>query len=132
MELLIVIVVIAVLASIALPKFINAGMRSKEAALKSDIKITRSAVQLFLNDTGAYPTTLFDLCATTAPSTGLDYAGGSKGIIAMDWKGPYMDQPMVDPVSGNAFTYLTTSPNVGKVRSSATGNATDGTAYSTW
>lgn len=132
MELLIVIIVIAVLAAIALPRFINSGLRSKEASLKSDLKIYRNAVQLFLNDTGAYPANLSALAATSAPASGLDSAGSSKSIIATDWKGPYIDAVMTDPVSGNAFTYGATSPNVGKVTSSASGNSTEGTAYSTW
>lgn len=132
MELLIVIIVIAVLAAIALPKFINSGTRSKEASLKSDLKIYRNAVGLFLNDTGAYPANLAALAATSAPASGLDAAGAAKTIVATDWKGPYIDAIMTDPVSGNAFTYGTTSPNVGKVTSSASGNATDGTAYSSW
>ena len=54
MELLIVIIVIAVLAAIALPRFINSGLRSKEASLKGDLKIYRNATQLFLNDTEAF------------------------------------------------------------------------------
>jgi general secretion pathway protein G len=132
MELLIVIIVIAVLAAIALPRFINSGLRSKEASLKSDLKIYRNAVQLFMNDTGAYPATLAALSATAAPATGLDSAGASKAITATDWKGPYIDSIMTDPVSGNAFTYAITSPNVGKINSSAAGNGSDGTAYSTW
>src|SRR4051812_34503807 len=132
MELLIVIIVIAVLAAIALPKFINSGLRSKEASLKSDLKIYRNAVQLFLNDTGAYPASLAALAASSAPASGLDAAGAAKTIIATDWKGPYIDAIMTDPVSGAAFTYGATSPNVGKVTSSASGNGTDGTAYSGW
>lgn len=132
MELLIVIIVIAVLAAIALPRFINSGLRSKEASLKSDLKIYRNAVQLFLNDTGAYPANVAALAATSAPASGLDSAGSAKSIIATDWKGPYIDAVMTDPVSGNAFTYGATSPNVGKVTSSASGNSTEGTAYSTW
>ena len=82
MELLIVIIVIAVLAAIALPKFVNSGARSKEAALKSNLKIYRNAVTLFMNDTGAYPATLAALAATSAPATGLDAAGASKAITA--------------------------------------------------
>lgn len=132
MELLIVIIVIAVLAAIALPRFINSGLRSKEASLKSDLKIYRNGVQLFLNDTGAYPATLAAMSATSAPASGLDSAGAVKTIVATDWKGPYIDSIMTDPVSSNAFTYAVTSPNVGKVTSSAAGNATDGTAYSSW
>lgn len=132
MELLIVIIVIAVLAAIALPRFINSGLRSKEASLKSDLKLYRNAIQTFSNDTGAYPATIADLSAAAAPANGLDSAGSSKSIVATDWKGPYIDAIVTDPVSGAAFTYATTSPNVGKVTSSASGNATDGTAYSGW
>src|SRR5579871_1406136 len=94
MELLIVIIVIAVLAAIALPKFINSGLRSKEASLKGDLKIYRNATQLFLNDTGAYPATLAALSATSAPASGLDSTGAVKSITATDWKGPYIDSIM--------------------------------------
>ena len=66
MELLIVIIVIAVLAAIALPRFINSGLRSKEASLKADLKLYRNAIQTFTNDTGASPALLTDLSATTA------------------------------------------------------------------
>lgn len=132
MELLIVIIVIAVLAAIALPRFINSGLRSKESSLKADLKLYRSAIQTFSNDTGAYPANLNDLAVTTAPASGLDSAGASKSIVASSWKGPYIDQIQSDPVSSNTFTYSATSPTVGKVTSSATGNSTDGSAYSSW
>ncbi len=132
MELLIVIIVIAVLAAIALPKFINSGLRSKEASLKADLRHYRGAIQLFSNDCGAYPATLSALTAASAPATGLDAAGASKAIVAANWHGPYLDAQVNDAVSGSAFTYGTTSPTVGKVNSSASGNSTDGSAYSTW
>ena len=132
MELLIVIIVIAVLAAIALPRFINSGLRSKESSLKADLKLYRNAVQIFSNNTGAYPATLADLAATSAPASGLDSTGAVKTISATDWRGPFIDTIMVDPVSLSSFTYGVTSPNVGKVTSSAAGNASDGTAYSTW
>ena len=60
-ELLVVIVVLAVLAAIVLPKFMNSSVRSKESALKSDLKLMRNAVSLFQADTGKYPSTLADL-----------------------------------------------------------------------
>jgi general secretion pathway protein G len=134
-ELLVVIVVLAVLAAIVLPKFLGAGQRSKEAALKSDLKILRNAISLFLTDTGAYPAALADLAATSAPASGLDSAGSSKNITAADWNGPYIEELPNDPVSGAAFTYYTSTSGghkVGEVRSSASGNGLDGTAYSTW
>lgn len=75
-ELLVVIVVLAVLAAIVLPKFMNSSRRSKESALRSDLKLIRNQVSLFQADTGTYPKALTDLTATTAPLMGLDNAGG--------------------------------------------------------
>lgn len=131
-ELLIVIIIIAVLAAIAIPKFMNSSTRSKESALKADLKLYRNAVELFKNDTGAYPASLSDLTSSSAPSTGKDATGSDKTITSADWKGPYLQNVEQDPVSGSAFSYSTTSPNVGKVTSSASGNGADGTAYTTW
>jgi general secretion pathway protein G len=134
-ELLVVIVVLAVLAAIVLPKFLGAGQRSKEAALKSDLKILRNAISLFLTDTSAYPAALADLASTSAPASGLDSAGAAKTIAAADWNGPYIEELPNDPISSAAFTYYTSTAGghkVGEVRSSASGNGLDGTAYSGW
>ena len=128
-ELLIVIIIIAVLAAVVIPKFINSGARSREAALRADLQLYRNAIELFKNDTGAFPATLSALAATTAPATGLDSAGASKAIINTDWKGPYVDAIQNDPVSSAAFTYSVTAP-VGKVTSSASGNDSAGNPYS--
>jgi len=131
-ELLVVIVVLAVLAAIVLPKFMDSSRRSKESALRSDLKLLRNAIALFHTDTGAYPKTLADLAATSAPAKGLDASGSDVNITAGDWHGPYLQEVPNDPVSGSAFDYGTTAPNVGKVTSSATGNGLDGTPYSSW
>ena len=131
-ELLIVILVIAVLAAIAIPKFTDAGTRSKEASLKSNLKLIRNSIEIFRNDTGAYPSTLADLAVTAAPATGLSSAAASKTIISTDWKGPYLMAVPTDPISSAAFTYTITSPNVGKVASSSASTALDGTLYSAW
>lgn len=131
-ELLIVIVIIAVLAAIALPRFMDSGQRSKEASLKADLKLVRNALELFKNDTGAWPAQLSDLTVTAAPAAGKDNAGASKNISATDFKGPYLRTIPNDPIANSAFTYSTTSPNIGVVSSSASGNGLDGTAYNTW
>jgi len=90
-ELLIVIVILAVLAAIAIPRFMNSGSRSKEASLHGDLKLCRNAIQTFQNDTSAYPASISDLTATTAPTSGVDgTAGGSKAIAPSDFHGPYM------------------------------------------
>ncbi len=131
-ELLIVIIIIAVLAAIAIPKFANQSQRSKESALRAELATLRNGIELFKNDTGAYPATPDDLAATTAPANGKDSAGNSKAITASDFKGPYISKVNVDPVSGAAFTYSTTSPTVGKLTSSASGNDSNGVAFSTY
>ncbi len=131
-ELLIVIIIIAVLAAIAIPKFANSSTRGKESSLKANLKLYRNAVELFKNDTGSYPATLTDLTATSAPANGKDSAGSSKAITPADWKGPYLNMQELDSVSGAAFTYSTTSPTVGLVSPSATGNDSAGVAYSTY
>lgn len=125
-ELLIVIIIIAVLAAVAIPRFANSTTRSKESALRANLKLFRNAVELFKADTGVYPAQLSDLVAASAPASGLDAAGSSVSIIAADWKGPYLNSLENDPISGAAFTYSTTSPTVGKVTSSA------GAPYNGW
>lgn len=130
-ELLIVIIIIAVLAAVVVPKFSNSSIRSKEAALRSDLKVMRNAVDLFRSDTGAYPATLADLAATAAPAKGKDSAGADKSITATEWKGPYLEQIKADPVSGGAFVYSVAAPTVGKITAPA-GTASDGSDYATW
>ena len=129
-ELLIVIIIIAVLAAIAIPKFSNSSQRSKESSLRANLKLVRNAIDLFRADTGAFPANMAGL--TTSPTAGLSAAAAACTIAATDWRGPYLQAVPVDPVSGSAMTYGTAAADVGTVKSSATGNGLDGTAYSTW
>lgn len=131
-ELLVVTVVLAVLTAIVVPKFIGADTRSRESALRSDLKLIRNGVTLFYNDTGAYPATLAALAATAAPASGLAADGTEKSIAAGDWRGPYLEALPRDPVSGRAFAYSTVDGSVGRVASSASGDAADGSAYNSW
>ena len=131
-ELLIVIVVLAVLAAIVIPKFNDSGIRGRESSLRANLKVVRNAVELFKTDTGAYPAQLSDLAATTAPANGKDSSGTQKAITASDFKGPYVAEVPNDTISGSAMTYSVTSGSVGKVSSSASGADTAGTNYSTY
>jgi general secretion pathway protein G len=128
-ELLIVIIVIAVLAAIAIPKFVNSSERSKESSLTGDLKLVRNAVQIFQSDTGYFPATLGDLSAVAAPANGKDATGATQAILAANWKGPYITSIPNDPVSGSALTYSITSPTVGQVNSSASGNDSNGNPF---
>jgi len=130
-ELLIVIIIIAVLAAIAIPKFSNSSLRSKESALRGNLKIGRDAIDIFRADTGVFPAGITDLAATAAPTAGLDTAGASKAITAADWRGPYVQDTPKDLDGTSNFTYSTASGSVGKVNA-ASGTASDGTNYNTW
>ncbi len=125
-ELLVVIVVLAVLAAIVLPKFMDSSSRSKEASLKTDLKLVRNAVATFQADIGKNPASLEDLVETD--KTKVKDKDGAV-VSASDWHGPYLESLPADPISGNDFSY---TPATGKVTSSAAGNGLDGTAYKTW
>jgi general secretion pathway protein G len=137
-ELLMVMVVLAVIAAIVIPKFYDRNKQAKEAALKSDLKVMRNAIASFQADTGYYPLTLNDLTVTavgslSTPNKGIDSSAANQTINATDFHGPYiMNSVPTDPVSKSAFTYSTTAGTVGNITSSAAGNGLDGTAYSTW
>jgi len=131
-ELLVILVVLAVLAVIVLPKFASSGWRSKEAAVKSDLKLLRDAVDRFYADTGVWPLNLNQLALTTAPATGIDSSGNPAVINPSDWHGPYVDSVPKDALANAEYSYKITSPSVGTVRSSATGTGSDGTSPGNW
>ena len=56
-ELMIVIVIIGILATMLIPKIMNAPDDAKRTAAKADIKTIESALKLYRLDTGTYPTT---------------------------------------------------------------------------
>lgn len=126
-ELLIVIIIIAVLAAIAIPKFSNSTTRSKESALRSNLKLVRNAVELFRADTGLFPKTLSALSETSMTTTqGYDSTATLTNINSADWRGPYLQAVPLDIDGTSSFTYGTTvATGLGSVKSSVTG-------YTTW
>ena len=62
-ELLVVMSIIAILLTIAVPKYFGSVDRSKEVALKQSLLVMRDAIDKFYGDTGTYPATLDDLVA---------------------------------------------------------------------
>jgi len=134
-ELLVVIVILAVLTAVVMPKFVNQGVRTKEAALKSDLRLVRTAVYRFYSDTSLYPDSLETLAVSEAPAEGLDKYGMGREINKLEWQGPYLESIPTDPVSGGDFLYFYKASDgrlVGEVRSSAQGNGSDGTPYIKW
>lgn len=130
-EMLIVIVVIAILALIVIPRLLGAGRKAKEATLKGDLHQLRNAIQQFEADLGDYPLTLDQLVATTAPS---GQGGQGLDLDSEGYQGPYLRTPdgglPKDPFTGAADWSYT--PATGEVHSASTLTALDGTAYSAW
>ena len=62
-ELLVVLAIIAVLVTLALPRYFHSVERSKEAVLISDLAVMRDSIDKFDGDKGKYPAALDDLVA---------------------------------------------------------------------
>lgn len=129
-ELLVVMVVLAVLAAVVLPKFVNSSTRAKEAELKTNLRLARDAIERFHNDVGLWPNGTDDL--VNCPETALDNTGNDVNVNPSNWHGPYLESRPFDPIG---YCYLgidNTPPNMGKIYSEASGNGTDGKAYSSY
>lgn len=131
-EVLIVIVVIAILAAIVIPRLLGAGRQAKEAALRATLQELRNAVALFQAQCGCYPTNLADIMATTAPASGTTGSGATININASDFQGPYLTTPdgslpkdNIDPTATWSYT-----ASLGQIHSGASGSTLDGFAYS--
>jgi general secretion pathway protein G len=95
-ELLLVLVILAVLAAVVVPRFTNRSKEARITAAKSDIANISLALDMFETDNGRFPSSDETLQALqTQPQW------------AQDWKGPYLkDQPQIpkDPW-GNPYVY---------------------------
>ncbi|HKQ24963.1 MAG TPA: prepilin-type N-terminal cleavage/methylation domain-containing protein [Burkholderiales bacterium] len=114
-ELLVVMTVIALLLTIAVPRYFHSTDRAREAVLKEDLAQMRNAIDKYYGDRGRYPDTLDDLVEKK-----------------------YLRRIPPDPISDNVQTWVTVPPQeagkgaVADVKSGATGTALDGTPYSDW
>lgn len=94
-ELLLVMVIIAVLAALVLPKLTGRVGESKRQAAESQVKsLFQTALDTYELDNGAFPTT----------SQGLE-ALRTKPSEAKNWKGPYLSSEVPKDPWGNAYLY---------------------------
>ena len=132
-ELLIVVIIISVISTIAIPKFANSALRAREARLKTYLRMLRDASLRFHADTTLWPKSA-DLLTGATPTQGYDDSGTLKSIPSGTYFGPYMNlNGMSIEIAGVGLGYGTGAPyQVGSWRLTGTGRAMDGTLYSSW
>ena len=98
-ELLIVIIIVSVLATIAIPKVNDSWKRSSESAMKASLKAYRGAADQFYADCGCYPTMSTLIESQTAPSQCYDDNATTISLPAGRWKGPYLSKRVFNNLS---------------------------------
>ncbi|MBW8900179.1 MAG: type II secretion system protein [Massilia sp.] len=111
-ELLIVMAIVALLLTIALPRYFGSLAASREVALQENLKVLRMSIDKFKADKGHYPETLDELVA-----------------------GKYLPKVPVDQVTESDATWIVVTGTDGDehgivdVKSGAPGTARDGRPY---
>jgi len=119
-EMIIVIAIIMILASVAIPRYKVHIVRARGAVLREELYTMRSAIDQYTQDKAKAPQSLDDLV-----STGYLRAIPKDPITnATDTWQPVTDDTIASPDQ--------TETGMTDVHSGATGVGSDGTAYSTW
>jgi prepilin-type N-terminal cleavage/methylation domain-containing protein len=111
-EMLIVMAIVALLLTIALPRYFGSLDKSKDVALQENLKVLRVTLDRFYADKGRYPDTLDELVTQK-----------------------YLRAVPLDPITESAATWIAISATdanvqgIADVKSGAPGLAKDGRAY---
>lgn len=114
-ELLVVLAILALLLTLAVPRYFTSIERAKDAALMHDLNTLRESIDKFYADTGRYPKTLDDLVERK-----------------------YIRKLPVDPITEKNSTWVFSPPelplegDIYDIHSGATGVAKDGSRYADW
>jgi len=114
-ELLVVLAIIALLLTIAVPRYYGSLDKSKEAVLKENLFQLRDAIGKYQADKGKYPESLESLAADK-----------------------YLRKVPLDPITESSTSWVVVPPTdplksgVYDVKSGAPGKAIDGSEFSTW
>jgi len=89
-ELMLVVVIIAALASMVIPRLAGRSEEAKIAAARADINVNISlALKLYELDNGNYPTTEQALDALISKP--------NSNPVPQNWNGPYLEKKPIDP-----------------------------------
>jgi general secretion pathway protein G len=114
-ELLVVMAILALLLSIAAPRYFESVDRAKEAALRTDLRMLREVIDKYRADTGRLPESLERLT-----------------------EGRYLRAIPPDPITDSPATWVLVAHPDGStggvydVRSGSSKTSRDGSAYASW
>lgn len=114
-ELLVVLAILALLLTIAAPRYFSGVDKAKEATLRSDLRTMREAIDQYYGDHARYPDSLDELV--------------QRG---------YLRRVPADPITNSAETWLIVPPQgevegvLSDIHSGAEGTGEDGTPYTEW
>ena len=114
-ELIVVMTIIALLISIAVPRYFHSVEHAKEATLKQTLSVVRVAIDKFYGDNDRYPSSISELVSKK-----------------------YIRKLPVDPITESTETWVIEAPSMDStgavfdIKSGAPGKAKDGTAYADW
>lgn len=106
-EMIGVLAVIAVLASMVAPKIFDAIRDSKVDTLLADVGSVRTQIVSFYKDTSRFPQHYTGVGVTAAAAVTpneliTDAAGGVVGTGIRGWRGPYLDKELENPLNPNS------------------------------
>jgi general secretion pathway protein G len=119
LELMVVIFIIMILASIAMPVYNQSVIQARESVLRSNLGTLRSVISQYTLDKQKAPQSLDDLVSA-----------GYLRQIPID---PMTKQPNWEVVQEDVMMAVDQQdPGITDVHSASNATASDGTAYSTW
>ncbi len=129
LELLIVMTVIGILATIAIPSLIQYPIRAKEAVLKNNLKEIRDNLEKFYADKGRYPAALEELSPKYLKILPMDpFMKNNTSWVAI-FEEEEDEAPGPAPGEGQEGE---SGPGIMDVHSAAPGKSLDGVPYSNW
>lgn len=128
MELIIVVAVVGILATIAMPALKNVPVRANEAVLKTNLHTIRDVIDQHYGDKGKYPTSLESLVEAgylkKVPNDPITKRNDT-WVLIYEEEDPDNPGPESDRNEDG-------QPGITDVQSGAPGNSLDGTPYSEW
>ena len=101
-EIMLVVIIIAALAAMVVPRFVGKSEQARKSIAQSDITQLATALKIYELDNGGFPTTAQGL-STLLTKT-------SVSPIPENWNGPYVEKEPVDPWN-HPYVYVSPGKN---------------------